>query len=100
MRRGTTPTHTFTLPFSAEQVKVAQIIYAQNGKQVLCKTGDDIKKSGSTLYVRLTQEDTFKFDSRKRVSIQVRVLNTAGDALGSNIMTRTVEECLNEEVLR
>ena len=44
MWRGTTPTHTFTLPdgMSAEDFSTAYITYSQNGCTVLEKTVSDI----------------------------------------------------------
>jgi hypothetical protein len=35
MYRATTPTHIFKLPFSAEDLAVVQITYAQNGERML-----------------------------------------------------------------
>lgn len=99
MRLGTTPTHTFTLPFEAENISKALIVYAQSDREVLRKIRSDCHMEGNTLSVKLTQKETFRFNYNKKVQIQVRVLTTAGKALTSNIITADAEKCLSNEVL-
>lgn len=99
MKRGTTPTHTFTLPFDVSLVAKARILYSQNGAPVLTKEGSDITMVDNTLSVKLSQEETFKFDYNKYVEIQVRVLTQTGEVLASNIVPVSVGQCLEEEVL-
>ena len=99
MRRGTTPTHTFTLPFPVDTVANALIVYVQGDREVLRKTVSQCHMDGSTLSVTLTQEETLKFSCDKRAQIQVRVLTHNGDALASNILAVDVAKCLSQEVL-
>lgn len=99
MKRGTTPTHIFTLPFDARSASIVKIIYAQNSKKVFIKTGDDIVLNGNTITTKLTQEDTFSLDCNMLVEIQVRVLLNDNTALASDIIRVTVEKCLENEVL-
>lgn len=99
MRRGTTPTHTFTLPFDAESVQAVQVIYRQNGVNVLILDKDDCTLSGNALSVRLTQEDTFAFDESANVEIQIRVLTADGEALASDPMQIRCGRCLTEDIL-
>ena len=99
MRRGTTPTHTFTIPFSVNNVADALIVYAQGEEEVLRKTVRHCHMDGNTLSVDLTQEETFLFNCNKKVQIQVRVLTTEGKALASNIITTDVAKCLSNEAL-
>lgn len=40
--QGTTPTHTFTLPFDVKLVKSARFVYAQNGQVEVAKDMKDI----------------------------------------------------------
>lgn len=99
MIRGTTPTHTFTLPCDASMVKEVMVIYGQDDTEVFHKDTEDCKLEGDTVSVTLTQEDTFLFDHKKRVQIQLRVLTDGGDALASDVKITSIKKCLNEEVL-
>lgn len=99
MVRGTTPTHTYTLPFDTSIIKVVEITYAQLDAVIVKKTTDDCTLDGNTVTVRLTQEDTLQFDHRQNVQIQLRVLTKAGDALASEIRRVSVQQCLGNEVL-
>lgn len=98
MIRGTTPRHTFTLPFPAAHVKKVRIIYAQSGLAVLTKEVDTFPEEGS-FTVQLTQEETLRFDASCLVEIQMRVLMDDGQALCSAIMRCSVGRCLESGVL-
>ena len=98
MQKGTTPIHTFTLDIDTGTLKKARVIYAQSGKRVLVK--EDGVLSGNTITVKLTQNDTFLFDHKKKVEIQVRALMHNGDTYNSDIYEETVERCLDTEVIR
>lgn len=99
MIRGTTPTHIFRLPFDTSLIDEVRIIYSQNDEQILVKETVDCNLDGNTISVTLTQEDTFKFDCKKCVQIQVRVLTARGEALASKIKHIDVEKCLDNEVI-
>jgi hypothetical protein len=99
MIRGTTPTHIFKLPFSVDICKQIKIIYAQDDVILLEKTAEHCELNDNAATVTLTQEETFKFNCRKPVQIQVRVLTQDGDALNSGIKLVSVEKCLDDEVL-
>lgn len=99
MIRGTTPTHTFTLPCDASMIKEVMIIYAQSDVEKFHKDAEDCKMDGNTVSVTLSQEDTFLLDHKSMVQIQLRVLTKHGDALASDIKIIPVKKCLNDEVL-
>lgn len=99
MIRGTTPTHTFKLPFDASIVQKAMVIYAQNDAVVLEKQAQDCTMQDNEISVTLTQEDTLKFDCHFKVQIQLRILTNQGQALASDIHIVSVGKCLNDEVL-
>lgn len=99
MRIGTTPTHTFVLPFEASDFKKIQIVYSQNDQIILEKTVDDCKLNGNVVSVKLTQEETFKFDKQYSVKIQMRVVTPEGDVLSSDVLSVCCDECLSSEVL-
>lgn len=100
MKRGTTPTHTFTLPFDTSLMSIVRVVYAQLGRVVLTKTGEDLSLSGNTVTVKLTQEDTLLFNCAHPVEIQIRVATLTGDVYNSDIVRTTVSRCLENEVLR
>lgn len=99
MRRGTTPTHTFTLPFETNQLTKVRIVYSQGNAPIVTKEVEDCVLEGNTVTVKLTQEDTLKFDNSKFVSIQLRVVTDDEDSLVSDIIQKAVGECLDDEVL-
>ena len=99
MIRGTTPTHTFNIPFDTSVVKEVKILYAQDDVKVLEKNTEDCALSGNSVSVTLTQEDTFKLDCKKPVEIQIRVLTLDGEALTSVPEKVGVSKCLDNEVL-
>ena len=100
MERGTTPTHTFTLPFAADTLKNVRIVYSQGGTRILAKEGDACTLSENKVIVKLSQSETFLFDHKKPVEIQLRALDKAGDVRNSKIFTVSAGECLDTEVIR
>lgn len=99
MRRATTPTHTFTLPFEASEIKALVISYEQCEKIVLEKRKNDVVLSGNTVSLTLKQEETNLFKCHHEIGIQMRVQLQDGNVLASDMATITVERVLNDEVL-
>ena len=99
MKRGTTPTHTFTLPFETSLLKTVRVVYAQLGQVILVKTGGDLNLSDNTVSVKLSQEDTLRFNCSHPVEIQIRVVTLLGDVHNSDIKRVSVGRCLENEVL-
>ena len=98
---GTTPTHVFDgIPIDiCPLIKEVKITYLQNNEEVLVKRTEDCVIENGRISTRLTQEDTFKFDWSKLVSIQLRVLTVNGDCFKSDPMMETAGRCLDKEVL-
>ena len=99
MIQGTTPTHTFTLPFDVSMIDKVRIIYSQKDQPVVTKNTEDCQLEGENVVVVLTQEDTFAFDHNEPVEVQIRVLTTGGDAIASHIKKVDCAKCLENEVL-
>jgi hypothetical protein len=99
MIRGTTPTHTFNIPFDTSLVDEVKITYAQEDEIILTKGTTDCTLENNAIKVTLSQEDTFKFDHAKAVQIQIRILTVGGEALASVIEKVGVSKCLDNEVL-
>lgn len=99
MVQGSTPLHTFVLPFSTDIIHAVRVSYEQKKKIVLSKETEDISKEGNTLALRLTQEETLLFDHSVPCRIQLHVLTTAGDALPSKPKTVPVHILLDKRVI-
>lgn len=100
MRRYETPTHTIELPFNTSIISKARLVYSQNDVQILVKELSDCQCEGNTLSVRLTQEETAKFDCKKMfVELQLHILTTGNDSIVSDIEKVPIEKCLDNEVL-
>ena len=104
MTRGTTPTHTFTLPddLTSATISALYITYAQHGTTVLEKTLDDVTNNNGVLTCTLTQADTLKFEvldqhcGCDKVNIQVRIKTSDGTAMASDIMRIPVMDVLKD----
>jgi hypothetical protein len=99
MIRGTTPTHIFNIPFDTSLVDEVKVTYAQDDVVVLEKHTVDCTLEGATISVTLTQEDTFLFNCKKAVEVQIRVLTINGEAFASIVEKIGVSKCLDNEVL-
>lgn len=99
MIRGTTPTHIFTIPIDTSLIKEVRVAYAQDDVALVIKTTEDCSLADKTITTTLTQEDTFTFDCRKPVQIQLRVLTTGGKVFNSLVEIVGVSKCLSNEVL-
>ena len=98
MRKGTTPTLTFKLPFETAMLANAKVTLRQDDA-VLEKRLCDCATAENSLTVKLTQEETFLFDCNSHIKAQLRVVTINGDALASDIFTIFVAQCLDNEVI-
>ena len=96
---GTTPTHTFNIPFGTSIISRVRVVYSQNDEVVLTKTEKDCSFEDNILRVTLTQGDTFKFNHKHPVEIQLRVLTASGSVLASVPKKIGVTKCLETEVI-
>ena len=100
MRRGTTPTHTFEIPFDTSNIKTAMVIYAQEDAEVFRKETGECNFDGNKISVKLTQEETLKLKCAQTVQIQLRILTNDGEAMATDVRDVSVGKCLNSEVLK
>ena len=104
MTRGTTPTHTFTLPDNLKTATISAlyITYAQHGTTVLEKALSDVTTNNGVITCTLTQADTLAFevlDQRcgcDKVDVQVRMKTSDGTAMASDIMRIPVMDILKD----
>ena len=99
MYKGTTPLHTYEVDLDTALIKTIKITYTQNGKEVLVKRTEDCSIEPGKISTKLSQEDTFLFDGNSLVTVQLRLLTTEGDALRTDSVILSVDECLDDEVL-
>lgn len=116
MRRGTTPTIQFDIPFESSEISSAWITFSQGNTtppaEVFTKTLEDEGVeivdtvfdggvNGSTIEIVLSQEDTLKFakTGAPKVQAQIRILFTDGTADASNIVGFPVGLILKEGVI-
>ena len=100
MYRGTTPTHNFTIPMECSLIKEIRVYYKQDDEVILVKENTGCCFEDCTISVTLTQEETFLFNCKKNVKIQLRVLTTGGQSLISKPIVVDVGECFSNEVLK
>lgn len=104
MTRGTTPTHTFTLPddLKTATLSALYITYAQRGETVLEKAMSDVTINNGVITCTLTQADTLKFEvldqhcGCDKVNIQVRIKTSDGVAMASDIMPVPIRDILKD----
>lgn len=97
--RGSTPTHSFTLPFNMSMVEEIRISYSQGNKKILTKTLRDADVSENGIFITLSQEETLKFKAGENAEIQLKIKTTSEKVINSNIIYMLVEETLDEEVI-
>ena len=98
MRRGTTPTNTFTVDVDLRQATALYVTYKQNSRVILEKTLADATITETSVAVTLTQEETLAF-GKGTVSIQIRAKFVDGVAIASNIITANVNAILKDGVI-
>lgn len=98
MRRGTTPTLNFQLPFEVSQITKLNIALSQNDTVVIEKNLSDVTRSGRKISVKLSETETLSLNDEKELEIQLRVA-VGSTKLASNIIKTTVKRILKEGVL-
>lgn len=96
--QGTTPTHSFVLPFSLDYVSDWVITYGANGKVILEKGKDDCITRDTTIMTTLSQEESFLFESGK-AQIQLKLILTTGAVIATPMYQLFVEKSLTRMVL-
>lgn len=73
--------------------------FSQNDRVIVTKTMNDCEIGEDFLYFVLKEEDTFYFDHRLPLEIQLRVMYLDNTIRSSGIMTISVSELLEEEMM-
>lgn len=96
MIRGTTPTHTFYIPFETSAIADYKIVYGQRDKPLFEKSKDDCRINGQTIQTTLTAEETYMFDCHFLGQCQIFTELTNGERMKSEIILFSVGKCLKE----
>ena len=99
MRRGTTPTHTFTTDIDLTDAEAIYITYKQNDKTVIEKEKTDLTITEDSLTVKLTQNETLAFVLDVPVRMQIRARFADGTAVASQVMSTRADVILKEGVI-
>ena len=88
MRRGTTPTLTFTTPYTADLIQNGYITFQQRGTNVLDVPLSDpsVTVEDNAITITLTQEQTLSFTTAAPCAAQIRAILTSNKAVASNIV--------------
>ena len=98
MRRGTTPTNTFTVDTDLTNAVAVYVTYSQGKNVIIEKSMEDLTITSTKVEVTLSQEDTLAF-SGGAVQIQIRAKFGDGSAIASNIIMASVDQILKDGVI-
>ncbi len=109
--RGSTPLHTFVLPFDIENITNIYITYRQRGCNIIHKNLEDNFEDFSAnvenreVSVKLSQRDTLAFSCSKKytdniVEIQIRVLFESGGVVISDPIRDKVINTASDFIIR
>ncbi len=99
MTPGTTPTHTFNLPISTDEIAALRITYEQSDKILFKKKKDECELIDKKVIVRLKQEETLLFESNVIVRIQLKGRTTGDDVIVSKVIKKPTNIVLDKEVI-
>ena len=96
MRRGTTPTLTFTTPYDADQVQDGYITITQGGLRIEHALADaDVTVADNEIQLVLSQAETLSLD-KGNAKVQIRATLTGGKKVASDIIVFKVGEILKD----
>lgn len=98
MIRGTTPTHIFETDVDLTNFRI-YISYKQRGSVIVEKTNEDCTITSTSVTVKLSQEETLRFNIDAPVKIQIRAVAGSGDAIASSIIDTSAHEILKDGVI-
>lgn len=86
---GTTPTHTFEVPLTKDEIVEAWVMYGQGGTNILTKKTDSLKIEDNKIMCTLTQEESASFTPRRLVEVQLKFKLKSGEVVASEIVNVT-----------
>lgn len=102
MKRGTTPTLKFLVPYKVDEIASGYITISRAGNIFKDFELSDSRVSieDGAILLSLTQEDTLDFNSRVNYSVQLRLILANGDVKASNIITFNVGPILKNGLIQ
>jgi len=97
MKRGTTPTLTFTLPFDTEDITKLNLSFSQKGIIVLEKTLSDLTAEDNKITYTMTEAETLALSSGQ-LKMQLRIGFSNKRMVSQEIVT-SVESIIKDGVL-
>lgn len=98
-RRGTTPVNVFNVDVDLTGCTV-WLTYAQQGRVVIEKTGEELDITADQITTTLTQEETLRLNEGCMVEIQLRYIRSDGFSDASNIITVSIGKILKDGVIK
>lgn len=76
---GSTPSHTFKIPFKGEDCSLASVSYKQGGKTILtkrCAIFEPVETDATkcTITIDFSQAETLRFADNKDISIEINLI--------------------------
>ena len=97
MRRGTTPTLTFTTPYDADQVQDGFITIVQGCLTIEHALADAcVTVADKEIQLTLSQTETLRLDAKGNAKVQIRATLTGGKKVASDIITFKVGAILKD----
>ena len=87
MKRGTTPTHIFTVDVDLTQATVIYLTYKQGSTTVIERDKTEMTVTSDSITVELTQEETLALNTSNAIQIQIRAGFNDGSRIASDILT-------------
>ena len=87
MKRGTTPTHTFTVDVDLTSATVIYLTYKQNGETIVERDISNMTVTSDSIEVKLTQTETLAFSTTGNIQIQIRAGFSDGSRIASDILS-------------
>ena len=105
MYRGTTPVHTFLVPFAPSDIANIYLTYSQNDETIVEKSLDGLEikevedeENTALVVAHLTQANTLAFEVGVTF-IQIRIYDRHGEAFASQQVRERVQEILKDGVI-
>ncbi len=99
MVKGTTPTLYFECDLVWDDIKELSLVFEQNGKIILKFSKSDCIYEDGSLVITLTQEQSLTFSEQGNIKMQIKLKLLDGTVLASEIVTSTVGQILDEEII-